>query len=108
MPTPPLSLSAQLIKAPIPSKRSGKGNAWSDTVNSEMLRQLRLNPGATFRLSDAAGEPIAISMSQATSIRASCPEPFRIHSRAATPNPRGPRLIWISFDPAYWEKRNKR
>lgn len=105
----PLSrMNAQLLKCEIPGKRSLAGSTWSDLVSAEMLRQMRLSPGATFRVTSADGDPIPFSPTDTSAIRAACPEPFRLQSRAIEPGPKGNRHIWLSFDPGHWEKLGRK
>ena len=98
---------ARLVRSEVPRKRTAANNMWTSLVDNEMLRAMRLAPGVTFLVSTPRGDPMPLALADANALRASCPEPFRFQSRAATADSNGPRHVWLSFDPAHWEERKK-
>ena len=92
----------RLVQREVPNKNTRGGNAFTDLVSPEMFSQLKRSPGVMFQICDDDGHPLVISDARFKTIQHSCKKPYRLISRAAGKTSQ--RHVWISNDPAYWEK----
>ena len=95
----------KLKRSAVPSRLNrGDTSMFATLISREMRSELTRNPGVTFQLVHDDGSPQTFPKKAVLAAQSSCPHPFRIQSRATT----GGRFhLWVSMDPAYWERVSK-
>lgn len=93
-------------KADVPVRKTGKGSLWDHTIPAELIRHMRLNPGATYLLTRPGGAGKPFSAADVGAIVRGCPKPFWVQSRAIGAGK--DRHVWVSMDPGHWEALSKR
>ena len=92
--------------ASIPARRSSS-NMWCRTIPAGLIRAMRTNPGQTFQLLGEDSQPVEFTKADCGALVGSCPRPYRVESRAATPGS-DKHIIWVSMDPAHWENVDRK
>ena len=95
-----------LTEVPVASLRGRRTTAFDRLVTPEFRKMLKLCPGREFLVTDEAGRGHRFPENQVRALWSTVVEPFRVQAR------RDPGtdcfFVWVSMDPAYWEKLKKR
>ena len=95
----------KIVRSEIPGRSQNLViNHFDEYITREMRSEMVRNPGVTFQLADEAGRPVVLNQSIVTGLSKSAPSPYRIQTRASDKSKRL-RLVWVSFDPGYWKRR---
>lgn len=92
-------------RANIPTKNSRGPSIWARTIPPGLLREMQANPGETYLLGGPGGQPRPFHTSDAQLLAKACPRPFRVQTRHVG---KDKRAVWVSNDPAHWEKVDTR
>ena len=101
----------KLVQRDIPGRATTSGNAFEDTISTEMISLLKRSPGVQFQICEDDGKPRVMGKSQVNALRQACKRPYRLVTRTAR-GKKSERVVWISNDPGYWvrldEKRRRK
>lgn len=91
----------------VPSRQHTGDNMWNRTVPPELVREMRSNPGVTYLLHDDNMKPLEWTQADVAALTRSNRQPFRVQSRRVRKDGQGkdPRfVVYVSMDPAHWER----
>ena len=95
-----------LTEVPVAAARGKRTTAFDRLFTPEFRKMLKLAPGREFLVTDESGRGHRFTQKQVRALWSTMVEPYRVQAR--TDQASGGYFVWLSMDPAYWEKHRKK